>query len=218
MSVPNYVSAFDGLAQEYDAQFTATTLGTLLRRMSWRHFERVFAQREFLLDIGCGTGEDAIHLASLGHRVLATDDSLQMIRVARHKAERAGCAHRVRFLWLPMDRLGAELSRERFDGIYSNFGAINCAPSLPALAARAGAVGPGRCSAGLGGHGSLRAMGMGLVPVPWRSERRLSPVAPRRRRVARAYRALPDARAAGAHAAATLRGPRCHATGPGSAG
>ena len=187
MSVPNYASAFDGLAQEYDAQFTATTLGTLLRRMSWRHFERVFAQRESLLEIGCGTGEDAIHLASLGHRVLATDASLQMMRVARHKAERAGCAHRIRFLWLPMERLGAELAGERFDGVYSNFGAINCAPSLDALAARAGAAGPGRRAAGLGGHGSLRAVGMGLVPGARRSERRLSPLAPRRRRVARAY-------------------------------
>ena len=135
MSVPEYASAFDGLAQEYDAQFTATALGTLLRRMTWRNFERVFAQRESLLDIGCGTGEDAIHLARLGHRVVAADASLQMIRVARHKAERAGCAHRVRFLWLPMERLGAALAGERFDGIYSNFGAINCAPRLPALAA-----------------------------------------------------------------------------------
>lgn len=142
MSVPDYASAFDGLAQEYDAQFTATALGTLLRRMTWRNFERVFAQRESLLDIGCGTGEDAIHLAGLGHRVVATDASLQMIRVARHKAERAGCAHRIRFVWLPMDRLGTGLARERFDGVYSNFGAINCAPSLPALAGELAALLP----------------------------------------------------------------------------
>ena len=167
MSVPDYASAFDGLAQEYDAQFTATTLGTLLRRMSWRHFERVFAQREFLLDIGCGTGEDAIHLASLGHRVLATDASLQMIRVARHKAERAGCAHRVRFLWLPMDRLGAELSRDTLRRDLFELRRHQLRPQPACARRRAGAVGPGGCAAGLGGHGSLCAMGMGLVPVPW---------------------------------------------------
>jgi SAM-dependent methyltransferase len=134
MSVPNCASAFDGLAREYDAQFTATALGTLLRRTTWRNFERFFAQRESLLDIGCGTGEDAIHLASLGHRVLATDASLPMIRMASRKAEQAGCAQRIRFLWLPMERLGAELAGERFDGVYSNFGAINCASSVETLA------------------------------------------------------------------------------------
>lgn len=134
MSVPECTSAFDGLAREYDAQFTATTLGTLLRRITWQKFQRVFAQSESLLEIGCGTGEDAVHLASLGHRVLATDASLPMIRMASRKAERAGCAHRIRFVWLPMERLGAALGGEQFDGVYSNFGAINCAANIETLA------------------------------------------------------------------------------------
>src|SRR6185503_9043977 len=89
-------AAFDGLAQDYDAQFTATALGRTLRAMAWRRFERTFARCNYLLDIGCGTGEDAIRLASLGHRVLATDASPQMVRVATAKAERAGVAQRVR--------------------------------------------------------------------------------------------------------------------------
>jgi SAM-dependent methyltransferase len=127
-------AAFDGLAQDYDAQFTATALGRTLRDMAWRRFERTFARCEYLLDIGCGTGEDAIRMASLGHRVLATDASSQMIRVATVKAERAGVAQRVRFLCVPMERVGAELEGERFDGAYSNFGAINCVPELGALA------------------------------------------------------------------------------------
>ena len=79
-------AAFDGLAERYDAHFTATALGTVLRKMSWRRFERAFAGREYLLDIGCGTGEDAIHFAKLGHRVVATDASLQMVRMATRKA------------------------------------------------------------------------------------------------------------------------------------
>jgi len=59
--------------------------------------------------------------------VLATDASLQMVRMAEQKARRAGCADRVRFLWLPMEQLAHQLSGESFDGVYSNFGAINCA-------------------------------------------------------------------------------------------
>jgi len=129
-----HAAAFDGLAQRYDAQFTATALGSVLRQMSWRRFERAFAGREYLLDIGCGTGEDAIHLARLGHRVVAADASLQMVRMASRKAELAGCAKHIRFLWTPMEQLGVELAGEKFDGVYSNFGAINCAPDLAMLA------------------------------------------------------------------------------------
>ena len=129
----SHPAAFDGLARGYDAQFTATALGRILRAVAWRRFERSFAGREYLLDLGCGTGEDAIHLARLGHRVLATDASLEMVRIASRKAERAGCAQRIRFLWLPMEKLGA-LSGECFDGVYSNFGAVNCAQDYGALA------------------------------------------------------------------------------------
>lgn len=127
-------AAFDELARNYDAQFTATALGAALRHMSWMHFERVFAGRGHLLDIGCGTGEDAIHLARRGHRVVATDSSLQMVRLARHKAERAGCAESIRFVWAPMEKLATELAGETFDGVYSNFGAMNCAADLATVA------------------------------------------------------------------------------------
>jgi SAM-dependent methyltransferase len=142
--VMHSAAAFDGLAQRYDAQFTTTALGSVLRQMTWRRFERAFEDRGYLLDIGCGTGEDALHLASLGHRVLATDASLQMVRMATSKAEKAGCAHRIRFLWVPMEKLHTELAGEKFDGVYSNFGAINCAADPRGLAASlAGLLVPG---------------------------------------------------------------------------
>jgi SAM-dependent methyltransferase len=131
---PTSPAAIDGLASDYDAQFTDTALGRTLRAMAWHRFERSFAGREYLLELGCGTGEDAIHLARLGHRVLATDASLPMVRMAAHKAKRAGCADRIRFRWLPMEQLDA-LSGESFDGVYSNFGAVNCVRNFDALAA-----------------------------------------------------------------------------------
>lgn len=128
-------NAFDGMAQQYDAAFTATRLGRVLRAMVWERYESRFAGRERLLEIGCGTGEDAVHLAALGHQVFATDASEEMVRVARHKAERAGVAHRIQFLCSPMESLGHELAGMRFDGVYSNFGALNCAAYLQTLIA-----------------------------------------------------------------------------------
>ena len=128
-------NAFDGMAQEYDAAFTATRLGRVLREMVWERYESRFAGRERLLEIGCGTGEDAVHLARRGHQVFATDASEEMVRVARYKAEHAGVAHRIQFLCAPMESLGHELAGMRFDGVYSNFGALNCAAYLQTLSA-----------------------------------------------------------------------------------
>jgi len=123
-------NAFDGLAHEYDAEFTVTSLGSVLRAMVWDRYESCFAGRERLLEIGCGTGEDAIHLARRGHRVVATDASAQMVHLAQAKAERAGVTDRIRFLCLPMENLARELAGEAFDGTYSNFGAVNCTSQL----------------------------------------------------------------------------------------
>jgi SAM-dependent methyltransferase len=43
-----------------------------------------------VLDVGCGTGENALHLASLGHRVLGVDASPSAIERARAKAAARG--------------------------------------------------------------------------------------------------------------------------------
>ncbi len=129
-------TAFDEMARDYDASFTSTALGLELRATTWARMEAVFAGRGRVLEIGCGTGEDAIHLARQGCQVLATDASAQMLSIAAHKAARAGCAAKIRFLHAPMERLGAALAGDTFDGVWSNFGAVNCVPDAGALAAQ----------------------------------------------------------------------------------
>jgi hypothetical protein len=62
-----------------------------------------------------------------------------MIDAARRKAEAAGVADRIRFQGVPMEALSSGLGAEVFDGVYSNFGAVNCTPDLAALA---GALAP----------------------------------------------------------------------------
>jgi ubiquinone/menaquinone biosynthesis C-methylase UbiE len=127
--------AFDDLAPTYDTAFTGTALGTSLRAMVWQRLNAAFAGCGRVLEIGCGTGEDAVHLARLGFEVVATDASLPMLRIASEKAERAGCAKRVRFLQVSMERLGVDLAGETFDGVLSNFGVVNCAPRLDGVVA-----------------------------------------------------------------------------------
>jgi SAM-dependent methyltransferase len=127
-------SPFDEMAGEYDELFTHTACAAVLRERVWSRLAKNFAGRERLLELGCGTGEDAIHLARAGHRVHATDASEEMIRVARLKAAKAGVADRIEFHVMPMEAMATLPREQRFDGVFSNFGAINCVADLSVLA------------------------------------------------------------------------------------
>jgi SAM-dependent methyltransferase len=129
---PLHASSFDALASAYDAAFTTSAFGRCLRALAWDRLDTALSGCRRVLDIGCGTGEDAVHLALRGVDVLATDPSPSMLRVAEEKARHMGCAQHVEFRCVPMERLGEELAGERFDGVWSNFGAINCVPRLEA--------------------------------------------------------------------------------------
>jgi SAM-dependent methyltransferase len=132
--------AFDDLAAAYDAVFTASAFGRSLRELTWERLDAVLGSCRRVLEIGCGTGEDALHLAQRGIDVLATDPSASMLRVAAEKAAKAVRARRIEFRCVPMERLGAELAGQRFDGVWSNFGAINCVPKLAAVVAELAAL------------------------------------------------------------------------------
>ena len=68
-------SPFDALAADYDRSFTASAIGQRMRAAVWRRLDTAFAPGERVLELNCGTGEDAVHLAERGVRVLATDVS-----------------------------------------------------------------------------------------------------------------------------------------------
>ncbi len=127
-------AAFDDLAASYDATFTQTALGSALRELVWSRLDVALGNARRVLDLGCGTGEDAVRLARAGAEVVAIDPSINMLQIARRKAESSGCAARIQFLCASMEDLAAVLKGGgRFDGVLSNFGAINCIPDLPRL-------------------------------------------------------------------------------------
>ncbi len=120
---------FDAVAGRYDHAFTHTPLGQWLREAVWEHVQAAFRPGDHILDLGCGTGEDAVWLAKRGVRVLATDASPAMLRVTRAKAEAAGVGDLVDVAPFDLDRLAPALPLPPtgcFDGALSNFGALNC--------------------------------------------------------------------------------------------
>ena len=141
-------AVFDTLAGGYDAGFTETALGRLCREAVWRQLEARFPPGSRVLELGCGTGEDAVHLARRGVGGLATDGAPAMVETARRKAQEQGVDGRMAFGTLTLESFAADPSPAAalldehgpFDGAFSNFGALNCveelAPVARALAAR----------------------------------------------------------------------------------
>lgn len=83
-------TAFDAFAEAYDDDFTRSRLGQLLRPRVWHILARHFSPGQHVLELACGTGEDALWLAQQGIHVLATDGSAEMVRQAKAKAEEQG--------------------------------------------------------------------------------------------------------------------------------
>ena len=180
-------AAFDELAGDYDADFTHSPVGSALRAIVGRRFEEAFQGARRVLDLGSGTGEDAIRVAASGAQVLAIDASAAMVRTAQDKARRQGCASRIEFRCLPIESLASAETGELFDGVLSNFGALNCVKDLPAVTgAVAAETHPSGRALGVGPAGSVRSLGMGLVPAA-RGPGTRRPSAARRDRLARPH-------------------------------
>ncbi|WP_446742671.1 class I SAM-dependent DNA methyltransferase [Silvibacterium acidisoli] len=125
--------AFDTLAKTYDSDFTNTLIGRAQRSAVLTDAFRIFKGRPRILELNCGTGEDALQLSGRGWRVLALDASQQMIARARFRKLREAPLADLRFQQMRTE----DLSRieETFDGVFSNFSGLNCVENLTAIAA-----------------------------------------------------------------------------------
>jgi SAM-dependent methyltransferase len=121
-------AAFDSVAADYDGPRGNNALIQRMRATVWREFERRFARNARLIDLGCGTGLDAVHLAHSGRTVLATDWSPLMVERTARRAAESQLAGRVQALCVGAHEL--EKIVGEYDGVYSNFGPLNCVPDL----------------------------------------------------------------------------------------
>lgn len=126
--------AFDSVAADYDGPRGNNALIQRMRATLWACVAGELAPGSRLIDLGCGTGLDAHEFARRGYQVLATDWSPNMVERTRRRARAAGLEARLSAAHVGIQEL--ERIEGEFDGIYSNFGPLNCAPDLPAVAAQ----------------------------------------------------------------------------------
>lgn len=137
-TLPPAADAFDRIAPHFDDRFGEWASVAAQRVAVRRNLLRAFPQGASVLEIGGGTGEDAAFLADHGRRVLLTDASPQMVRIAGPKlAGRAGASRAEVCPAEEMETLAAERAaagEPPFDGAFSNFAALNCVADLAPVA------------------------------------------------------------------------------------
>jgi SAM-dependent methyltransferase len=134
VTVSGGAGAFDALAPRYDALFSpaANPLVALTRARVHAALARHFAPGSALLEIGCGTGEDTLPLATRGHRLVSCDPAPRMLARAQEKLAAAGRGQAVRFVRGSASTLAADWPSLdiQVDGVFSNFAPLNCELTL----------------------------------------------------------------------------------------
>ncbi len=120
-------TSFDAAAFSYDNDFTLSEIGKMQRKSVYDFLESkiISTNKLSILEINCGTGEDAVWLANKGNSVMATDASAKMIDVARQKISSSNKSN-LQFQQADFSSLKEKFSNKKFDLIFSNFGGLNC--------------------------------------------------------------------------------------------
>jgi len=111
---------FDSAAEKYDTNFTHTEIGSIQRHLVYENVKKHLQNIKTVLEINCGTGEDAVWLAKQNLTVTATDISEKMVSIAQSKAN----LENLNFKVLDINNLNQETNSYEF--LFSNFGGLNC--------------------------------------------------------------------------------------------
>ncbi|XOV66543.1 MAG: class I SAM-dependent DNA methyltransferase [Fluviicola sp.] len=109
---------FDHTASTYDTTFTNSCVGEAQREQVWKYVDKHINSFQNVLEVNCGTGEDAHRWDFRGKGVVATDISPEMIRIAESKFPE------LHFRVLDVNDLCSY--DNTFDTLFSNFGGLNC--------------------------------------------------------------------------------------------
>lgn len=79
---------WNDVAENYDQVLPETLIGRVQRAAIWRELEGLFRSGQRILELNCGTGIDAVYLASKGVRVL---------ELAKRRATAAGVSSLIEY-------------------------------------------------------------------------------------------------------------------------
>ncbi len=136
-------SGFSHIAPLYDEDFDTNPAARWMRGRSLGLQRRRFKAGDHVIEMGSGTGEEALTLARQGVHVLACDPATALLDIvaARAAADQAvadprtyGSVATRPYAAGELGKLVREFGPHAFDGAYSSFGPLNCEPDMTAVA------------------------------------------------------------------------------------
>lgn len=121
--------AFDTIAEQYDDIFTRSLIGRAQRDAVWEMLRGTFRAGQQVLELNCGTGEDALFLSRMGVAVVACDASEKMIAVAARRMGSEPRSAPIRLEVRATEQIG-QTAVDPCDGVLSNFSGLNCVSDL----------------------------------------------------------------------------------------
>lgn len=125
--------AFDSASEEYDFTIGRNYINTWIRKRSTSELLKLVKQDDFLLEIGCGTGAEALEICQHARGIVATDISDHMLTILKKKS----LAKKLQDKIVAVRMRASQISDaqpylpERTARIaYSLNGALNCEPEL----------------------------------------------------------------------------------------
>jgi ubiquinone/menaquinone biosynthesis C-methylase UbiE len=136
MSLRPAAQAFDAIAPGFDERFGAWRSVSAQRRAVRTALLREFPKHGHIVELGGGTGEDALFLAESGYNVVMTDPSPTMVALASAKLSPFGAQAEIAGGEEFEDFAARHLSGggQLFDGAFSNFAPLNCVLDLGPVA------------------------------------------------------------------------------------
>src|SRR5437667_3055221 len=117
--------AYDEFATRYDGLLTENRINAYMRREMTRTLLSTFEPGSRLVELGCGTGDEAIALARSGCTVIALDPSAHMVKIASNKVHEARLENAIKFQVSTAAHAAGRLAEagiaKRFDGAYASF-------------------------------------------------------------------------------------------------
>lgn len=126
----------DNIAESYDDILNKNRFSEILRPIFHKILMRNVQHGNNILDLGCGTGEDALFLAQKEVNVTGVDISPKMIEIARNKSAYKDFKKNLQFFCSDMESF-LQKNTNKFDAIISNFNAVNYVRNLKSFSASA---------------------------------------------------------------------------------
>lgn len=122
--------AFSKQAPIFDQLYGSDSIIVYKRKRVRDHILQFAKPNGVMLELNCGTGEDALFFAQKGFTIHATDLSDRMLAILNQKTRASDFQKNISTELCPFTELDSLKNRAPFDVVYSNFGGLNCTREL----------------------------------------------------------------------------------------